>query len=111
MIENAFGKLKGRFPLLKLMPGRMMERVYPLIEAMMILHNILMDLGDSPTEICDFDPNDDTAELVQGLLNDHGRAFDDTALRGQPDQDGYDADSLRDSGRVYRDAIMEAMGL
>ena len=40
------------------MPSRRIDRVYRVVEALMILHNILMELGDTPDVIEDYDPTD-----------------------------------------------------
>lgn len=47
-IEHAFGCLKGRFPLLRGLPGNNLDEMYKLIEALLITHNILTELGDDP---------------------------------------------------------------
>jgi hypothetical protein len=37
VIEHVFGLLKGRFPALKLLPGRDIPRMYKVIQALMVL--------------------------------------------------------------------------
>lgn len=56
-VEHAFGRLKGRFPYLRFMPGRNMTEMYRIIEALMIVHNILEEYGassssPSPPPVC-----------------------------------------------------------
>lgn len=58
--EQAFGQLKGRFPSLKEMGAHStVQDIYRVIEALMILHNICIDLADFPKWIWNFDPLDD----------------------------------------------------
>ena len=58
-VEHAFGHLKGRFPYLCFMPGRNMTEMYRIIEALMIVHNILEEYGDDPTTIAGFNGQED----------------------------------------------------
>jgi hypothetical protein len=65
-VEHAFGRLKGRFRALKEMgPHEDIQEMYKAIEALLILHNICIDLGDKPEEIWDFDPKDDFEETEE----------------------------------------------
>jgi hypothetical protein len=50
-VEHMFGELKGRFPYLKWVPGWNLKRVYSIVEALFILHNILRWLGDRVRDI------------------------------------------------------------
>ena len=64
-VEHAFGMLKGRFPALKeLGTPDDIEDAYRTVESLMTLHNLCIDLGDHPEDICDFDPHDDTSDDV-----------------------------------------------
>ena len=58
-VEHAFGRLKGRFPMLRLMPGRNIRSMHKQIEALMILHNILEELGDDPSTIAGYNGRED----------------------------------------------------
>lgn len=58
-IEHAFGMLKGRFPALRNMPGSDLNVIYTTVEALMVIHNILIGLKDDPTEIDEYDGVDD----------------------------------------------------
>jgi hypothetical protein len=53
VVEWAFGQLKARFPSLKKL-GMVsdMGDIYQAIEAMMVIHNICYDLGNSPDGFC-----------------------------------------------------------
>ncbi|KAH7921580.1 hypothetical protein BV22DRAFT_980447, partial [Leucogyrophana mollusca] len=53
-VEHAFGRLKGRFPLLRCMTGVDLIDMFRTIEASMVLHNILEQFGDDPTTIRGF---------------------------------------------------------
>ena len=43
------------------MPGRNMTEMYRIIEALMIVHNILEEYGDDPTTIAGFNGQEDEA--------------------------------------------------
>jgi hypothetical protein len=92
IVETTFGKLKGHFPILKLMPGRVMGRVYPLPEALIVLHNIFLDLSDSPADIIDFDPEDNAATMVQDMLNQNAHSFGDSRVGARGSQMEEDTD-------------------
>lgn len=51
VVEHAFGQLKGRFPSVRVMPGWNLDRIYRAIEALMVVHNICVDLRDSVEDI------------------------------------------------------------
>ena len=58
--EHAYGRLKGRFRGLRgLGPHYNIRDCYRAIEALLILHNICIDLGDRPELIPWFNPKDD----------------------------------------------------
>jgi len=58
-VEHAFGLLKGRFPTLRDIPGRNLDTIYKGIEALMVIHNILIELGDDPEDIEGFNGQED----------------------------------------------------
>jgi hypothetical protein len=58
-IENAFGRLKGRFPCLRNMPGHDIDQMFRTIEALMIIHNIVEEFGDNPETIAGFNGLED----------------------------------------------------
>ena len=62
-MEHAFGLLKGRFPSLKEMGvAQDFQEIYKVVEALMVVHNICIDLDDHPEQISDFDPTDPQGE-------------------------------------------------
>jgi hypothetical protein len=65
-VEHAFGQLKGRFGVLRGMPGYKLDVMYKYIESLLVLHNILERLGDDPEGIPDYDEEEDA--LVQQVL-------------------------------------------
>lgn len=60
--EHAYGRLKGRFPGLKALGTHHdINDCYKAIGALLVLHNMCLDLGDRPEDIFDFDPRDTPA--------------------------------------------------
>ena len=85
-IEHSYGRLKGRFPLLRYMTGSNLEVMWRTIEACLIMHNILSEFGDDPTTIEGFngleDEDDEEAdENMQNALNQEERARQGTVNR------------------------------
>lgn len=58
-VENAFGRLKGRFPSLRNMPGHNIDEMFRTIEALLIIHNIVEEFGDDPETIPGFNGKED----------------------------------------------------
>lgn len=58
-VEHAFGRLKGRFPYLRRIPGHDIDKIYHIMEALLVIHNILIDLHDDPTQIENFNGEED----------------------------------------------------
>jgi hypothetical protein len=55
--------LKGHFPALKDMGvGQDMHTIYKVVEALLVIHNLCIDLNDHPEDILAYDPTDDTTE-------------------------------------------------
>lgn len=80
-IEHAFGLLKGRFPYLRQIPGWDLEKIYKFVEALMVVHNILILQGDDPHEIEGFVGD---AGVANGPGAEHAAQNDvdrDTAFR------------------------------
>ncbi|RDX43328.1 hypothetical protein OH76DRAFT_1361337, partial [Lentinus brumalis] len=66
-VEHAFGRLKGRFPVLRCMPGNDIDMIYRTVEALMVIHNILERFNDDPTDIEEYNgEEDDDADEVRG---------------------------------------------
>lgn len=61
-IEHSYGRLKGRFPLLRCMRGNNLQVMWRTIEVCLIMHNILTELGDDPTSIEGFNGLEDGLE-------------------------------------------------
>jgi hypothetical protein len=94
-VEHAFGRLKGRFPHVRRMAGRNLMEMYLIIEALMIVHNMLEELGDDPTTIKGFNGlEDDGAAEVRGEAPD------------RIDVD-LDADDLYRSGLLRRKQLLD----
>lgn len=93
--EHYFGGLKGRFPALKLVPGRDMKQIYLSVEALIVVHNILMELNDGPEEA------DDTQESEEG----------DDPLANPYRQEDETEDTRRDKGLALRDHLVAYMVL
>ncbi|THU93414.1 hypothetical protein K435DRAFT_670200, partial [Dendrothele bispora CBS 962.96] len=81
-VEHAFGRLKGRFPILRCMPGRILSFMYRLLVGLMILHNILEGLRDDPEQIKGFNGAEDP--FVSSGLGTVGQEVNerDTRLEG-----------------------------
>ena len=58
-MEHAFGLLKGHFPTLQQIEGVNLDSVHAAIEALMVIHNILIVIGDDPKDIEDFNGQED----------------------------------------------------
>ncbi|PPQ98190.1 hypothetical protein CVT26_003236 [Gymnopilus dilepis] len=105
-VEHAFGRLKGRFPILRGMPGRNILEMQKMVEALMILHNILEERGDDPTTIAGFN----------GLEDRHvGEVLDGPQpVEAAPVEDNGENDELYRQGLHRRKLLvnlMEQMGL
>jgi hypothetical protein len=50
-VENAFGRLKGRFLSLRNLPGHNIDEMFRTIEALLIVHNIVEEFGNDPETI------------------------------------------------------------
>ncbi|KAF8578402.1 hypothetical protein K439DRAFT_1300408, partial [Ramaria rubella] len=72
-VEHAFGLLKGRFPALKAMgSANNIQEVYKAVEALMVVHNLCIDMDNHPEDILDFNPDD-----PQGSREDEDVGDDD----------------------------------
>jgi hypothetical protein len=60
VVEHAFGQLKRRFPSLRYMPGRDLSYMYRAIEALLVIHNICVELRDGVDDIDQVNPAGDT---------------------------------------------------
>ena len=81
-----------------------MRDTYRTVEALMVLHNICIDIGDAPESIIDFNPgNNDVTEI--GREEDMGELGDDEAGIPEHETDAW----LREAGRQMRDQIMDEL--
>lgn len=62
-VEHAFGMLKGRFPFLRHIPNYDIDHVYHIIEALLIVHNFLIDRSDDPEQIYQYHGGEDRAVI------------------------------------------------
>jgi hypothetical protein len=113
IVEHTFGLLKGRFPSLKLLPGRDIPRMYKVIRALMVLHNIFLMIGDNAREIPGFDEDDADANTIRAELEadaDIDGRPDPLQLFGQQVLQAHEtADSLRRHGRRLRRDILNTI--
>lgn len=58
-VENAFRRLKGRFPSLRNMPGHDIDEMFRTIEALFIIHNIVEQFGNDPGDISGYNGLED----------------------------------------------------
>jgi hypothetical protein len=110
--EHYFGGLKGRFPALKLMPGRDMKQLYRSVEALIILHNILLELNDSPHDIDDFSAEEIEAEVADMLAVPFEPGFGPTRNRDERRRVSQEAESdevRRHKGVVLRNHLVSYM--
>jgi uroporphyrinogen-III synthase len=98
-VEHAFGRLKGRFPILRCLPGYKMGTIYKTVESVLVLHNILEQFGDSPDAIPGF--NGDEDEVVREALA-RLRALDETG-------DNLNKNTLYLSGVLRRKVLLAEM--
>lgn len=100
-VEHAFGMLKGRFPALRRMPGGDLNRIFTCIEALLVIHNILLEVRDDPTDIDDYDGADDL-----GLMDLVRRGDADAVRRAREVDSMSDAEMYR-TGLYRRKLLME----
>lgn len=110
IVEHTFGLLKGRFPVLKWMPGRKPKECYRIVEALMVLHNLLFMLNDDPKQIPNLDTDDTEADELQTLINDRAEEQEaDNDTRDRNVQVEETARNLMRDGRRLRRLLMEQM--
>lgn len=93
VIENAFRRLKGRFPCLRNFAVRDLQQAYRIIESIFIIHNIVESMGDDPEEIDGFD-NDDAE-------------FEDDDIQGRNIREMLNDDELYQTGVARRKMLLE----
>lgn len=101
-VEHAFGMLKGRFPSLRAMPGTDLTRIFMAIEALFVIHNILMERGDDPTEIEGYNGVEDLALYGPAGLDD-----DEEVLQRAHRINGLISNDLYRTGLYRRKLLLE----
>lgn len=94
--------MKGRFPILRNFPGQDHQAIYETIEALFILHNILEEFGDDPTEIDGYNGFEDAtegADVDENILHDR-------ALRIQVALDEMDEADMYQTGLHRRKQLL-----
>ncbi|KAK2464095.1 hypothetical protein APHAL10511_003882 [Amanita phalloides] len=99
--------LKGRFSALKaLSPATHIQNTYKDVAALMVIHNICIDLGDKPEGIWDYAPAD-YEQQVEGGLADYGGDVGDDEEVNVP-AGGTDA-ALRKDGLALREQLLNEL--
>lgn len=111
MVEHTFGALKGRFPALKLLNGQDMKRIYMSIEALLILHNIFVDLNNPPKDIDDYDESDPDAQGAAERMNPWAEPCSgpiwEMYERQWAMQGLETGQSMKEKGVLLRDSLLE----
>lgn len=112
-VEHAFGMLKARFPALySLTPALNIDDTYRHIHAMMVLHNLCIDLDDHPADFlsekrADDDDSDDTGDDEMDVeLPEYGRMPDAPQIE-VPEHETEEW--LREMGHAMRQNIMDEL--
>jgi hypothetical protein len=101
--------LKGRFPALKaLSPAENIQETYRDVAALIIIHNICLDLGDHPENILDYIPADASAEepQTQGALAMHGGNVGDEEVNVP---EGETDATLKKAGYALREQLLDEL--
>ncbi|KAK4701021.1 nuclease HARBI1, partial [Phenoliferia sp. Uapishka_3] len=103
VIENFFGRLKGRWKSLSLLGGRNTEDQIKQIEALIILEEIMFEWGDRPMNGDDSDSEEDVSDEEDSVGDE-----EELARQAQDRRDGYqNAGGIRQAGFDLRDMIMD----
>jgi hypothetical protein len=112
-VEHAFGVFKGRFLSLRVMGAHDdMQEIYRVMEALIILHNICIELEDRPEDIIDFvlqlDSDDYPPENFDADEDIQVDNIEDIA--GQPQIPGHETDLwLKKQGYQKRLALLDEL--
>ena len=96
--------LKGRFPALRAMPGYNLHAIYVAIEALFVIHNILIARGDDPTDIEGYNGIEDA-----GLFEPARIGYDVDAVRRAQNIDNLIDSDLYRTGLYRRKKLIEHM--
>lgn len=107
-VEQAFGMLKGRFPALKdFGPTETMQDTYRAVEALMVMHNLCVDMGDEPFLIPFFDPVDEAHLPDEVAPGRYGGGVDNSTVADLP---AHETDEwLKQAGFEMRERILNAV--
>lgn len=106
-VEHAFGILKGRFPSLKLFGTPCDIRdVYRAVESLMVVHNLCIDLGDSPHDF--YNVEDYTGEVIDEdvHLPGYGGVMGDLPVEIPPEETD---EALRVAGQQMRLHLLDLL--
>ena len=92
--------LKGRFPSLRDMPGVDLDRIFKTAEALMVIHNILVEMHDDPAEIDGYNGHEDLM-----LFGPARQGVDAEAVRRVRDIDNMGDSELHRTG-IYRRKLL-----
>lgn len=113
-VERTFNRLKTRFPSLRAM-GEVSDinDLYRSIAALMVLHNICIDFGDSPFEDPNWEADDGAGQVDHGeqLFNDSrfaGHELDEDMEEGGREENETDTRLLA-AGRTLRDNYLRSL--
>jgi len=105
-IEHAFGLLKSRFQSLKKF-GRHedIQQTYRVIQALMVIHNLCIDLKDRPMEMGDVVDIVEEEHRLEDQLGYGGNELDEAAQLPE----GETENTLREEGWNKREAILNEL--
>ena len=105
-IEHTFGLLKSRFQSLRKF-GRHedIQQTYRVIQALMVVHNLCIDLGDHPMEMGDVGDNAEEEDRWEDQLGYGGSDLDEAVQLPE----GETEDALREEGWNKREEILNKL--
>ncbi|KAK2466621.1 hypothetical protein APHAL10511_000879 [Amanita phalloides] len=106
-VENAFGMLKGRFPALKaLSPAENIQETYRDVAALLVIHNICIDLGDHPESVLNYAPAVEEPQ-DEGEFAGYGGNIGDDVEVNVPD--GETDAALKRAGFALREQLLDEL--
>lgn len=106
VVEHLFGRLKARFPVFSQVRGRDHLRIWNLLAALLVVHNLLLDYQDAPGNMDGWEEVDPMRPLSE---EDRQYALEAEA-RAEQGMEGLDAGDLergKETARLLRVALME----
>ena len=107
-VEHAFGRLKGRFPVLKNIPGHDLDRIWRLICALLVLHNIVQKIGDRDADMVDWEDDGDLVRMDIEASTAAQRVVGERLGLGRRSE-AETADVMRALGKEFREALLDEM--